>query len=119
MPIDMTCECGQRLRFHEGLAGRQFKCKNCGKVGVVRGEPTSCLSASGSDAAILHVLYPGKFFWWDVTVEVLLDGQPVGTGLLKKGIKLRIPTKVGSQPFTPRGSFLCKLIWTRRAFLAT
>lgn len=45
---------------------------------------------------MLRVNYPGRFFLFDVSVDVFLDGQAVGKGYLKKGVQLTIPTNPGA-----------------------
>lgn len=51
--------------------------------------------AIANERAVLHVIYPGRSFLFDVTVEVFLDGKPAGTGFIKRGVDLKLKTTVG------------------------
>lgn len=50
-----------------------------------------------SQPVSLTVSYPGQFFLFDVEVKLELDGKPVGTGYVKKGIDSTISCLTGTR----------------------
>lgn len=109
MSIRFSCDCGQPLRVGDDAAGSRFKCPRCGEMAQVpaadagggaqpagpHAQPEAQKPRQAGGATV-HLTYPGQFFWFDVAVDVLLDGQSVGKGFLKKGVDLSLPTTVGS-----------------------
>jgi len=98
-----------------GLASSSSKSKAAefspGANSPVRETPQPRGEVSGAAAAapvMLTVLYPGQFFLVDTVVRVFLDGQPVGTGSVKRGVHLASSTIVGGHDLEVRIPFRSK-----------
>src|SRR5262245_43641697 len=96
MPHSIQCPaCRRILSARDDQVGERFKCPGCGdsisvpasvsrvsaaQLTVPASASDSSKAPVASDRATLLVKYPGQFFLFDLSVEILLDGQLVGTG---------------------------------------
>ncbi|MGI8980697.1 MAG: hypothetical protein ACR2FY_15835 [Pirellulaceae bacterium] len=119
--ITFSCSsCGKLLTVKEELAGKTGKCPVCqvpitvpktsiAPAAAIPAPPSppaarvrppapsqSPASPTAREPVILQVVFPGKFFWIDMEVQVSLDGKLIGTGFLKKGVNVQVQTTPGS-----------------------